>query len=1037
MADDVATTSPPGTTGPPLQSHEGEETAVQGAGTSEDQTNGSEVPAATLPPEPAPPDAESKRKSELEGGTPSQNTTTDASVDVAAESGPFNMYMAGIVEGNDVPLNMDPGDVRVYESTVTTKMKRGGKTDVAEIPIDHKVASKRFNGLPLAASSNRSDNIMSTGFCVGTDDVEFVRGAIIDSEGMPEMGSLGGEVDYGAIIERLVSAASRYVNTGKISWYDLSDGNESVYNRESVGGRVESPHNAITMPYPVKGSRAQSSWIGVMGACLGTGSIVLTNKAPQDSGGSVVYETLSDYDLAECIVCAISELMRIGEESKAGGICLFSAARGWHYENEAVACTAEGSSMSRLYCSGSAATSHGVVVVKGENCKSWPVPSVCSQPQVMQWLDSMGLYTAAAVAVADPCEKVGDKWFPTVITSGSMSPDIMLEAPPGAAELLRMRSEIKNRIANLSPSWCFNMAKILSGASGGTMKEQNIGVLVRLFKTSVSAVARHMSENNALRCMTPFFWIEPQNIFGSEAHDYTNGKECMAIYAARGGGTVEVPMFEKVEVLGATSSHLGQLHIDYSMARRNLGIGHLRYSKAGGLEYMIPLQFREESIVLCGSRDGHSGTFKARARAGDCFDDYMWSHSDIGTPMLGECLQYSPGMLLEVYFGKAGSRRKAGAKYFDGSMSDLDQNLKVNGSQLRIGTVHKLVVRSENETNRNNMICLVNTRAAYGMNVKDKIAVNAISSSWAYGTDMANEKYKMDEPLRLIIEANSNAERQRNCYAAMNARTRTLEEYVGLAEPIGHYSGIPRHNAKVYGNAEREGAGSYGIDSQLMGRDDGREPEDEYDALSYMREWNVDAEALSGENETSGDDYANTKPDVCDHVKPPDEFPVEQAEVEEEAEDEYGTKTRVTRTKYRLKADFEYKYVMKHIVKMDVDMVRVFATLVLKEVANDAGVGIESFRALDRMFAKVGMDVFCGASPMACMLMSMITKNCTAEMMFENARLMVMNSALEKYFIHNIGVADDEDEDEDGDEVEPDGDSGSEDGSEQGDGDAG
>lgn len=244
------------------------------------------------------------------------------------------------------------GTTRIYESVVMSKIKRSGKTDVTNIPVQHQIANSSHPMSPLAAVTRRDGEEISTGFMVTKDALEWVIARVNRANNPLSILTLGRDADYGRILEVMASALARYVNTGRLTWSHVTGGNNSIFNRESIQGRTFTPENSISIPYPDGTQEATSAWIGIVAGALGSGVYVLTNSAPVDSTGSVSIVVPKTETMVESLISGISELLSSMTEAECGSLAMYSIARGWHSENKVISVTDEGDWLRKVYTHG-------------------------------------------------------------------------------------------------------------------------------------------------------------------------------------------------------------------------------------------------------------------------------------------------------------------------------------------------------------------------------------------------------------------------------------------------------------------------------------------------------------------------------------------------------------------------------------------------------------------------------------------------------------------------------------------------------------
>merc|ERR1712238_579599 len=140
-------------------------------------------------------------------------------------------------------------------------------------------------------------------------------------------------------------------------------------------------------------------------------------------------------------------------EAKCGSLAMYSIARGWHSENRVISVTSEGEHLRKVYTHGVSSCPYGVIHVTGKQSPAWPPPAIVTIGRVRQWLDSMGLYTAGAVTIADPCEEIEGVWYPSISIGGEVSLTMTKSEPPIGEEIMRVREDLIEGCDSMTSGW--------------------------------------------------------------------------------------------------------------------------------------------------------------------------------------------------------------------------------------------------------------------------------------------------------------------------------------------------------------------------------------------------------------------------------------------------------------------------------------------------------------------------------------------------------------------------------------------------------
>jgi hypothetical protein len=471
---------------------------------------------------------------------------------------------------------------------------------------------------------------------------------------------------------------------------------------------------------------------------------------------------------------------------------------------------------------------------------------------------------------------------------------------PEDEEIAQVELELMESCDSTTGDWAENMVNILACASGSSTTADCKTTLKCGLDRCILEAFKEMSEMDIGRAIVVYSWIEPQNIMGSEVLEYNSGKHCSIVYVPKDNDNVETKLFENLKGDGKQDVMNGTCYMDYTLARRNVGLAHFRYSKKSGLEFMIPRQLKEEAFMLYGARVGHMGDFENRSINGDCLDDYMWTHGCNGLSGVGESILYESGMAMDVHFSSGGSFRNGKTTYFEGQMSDLEGSTTLSGTRPCVTDYMLHPTKYETCVCRNRMLMANGSLNAAAVHDYDGLII-PICSTGTPLLDKVEGDYLRSKPMRLIVKMRDESMKT-NVYAAMDDRITEIGVTYTNMDVGQPYLGREYHMIPDSGNVNIRG--QVGTDETLP-----VEPIEERHLGSSMpiystfREW-TDTFDIAEKDIRYRSAYRHVplnKPASGTHRR----ANLETSEVTEEVRDKNANKVTKTTTVYKLEEEFD------------------------------------------------------------------------------------------------------------------------------------
>jgi hypothetical protein len=564
------------------------------------------------------------------------------------------------------------GEQRVYYSSLESSMKLNQRTSVTSSTIAVKIerikkANDAMSGDPRLDGGIR----LSQPFNMIKVIAELADKRSDTFRGNTAISANYTRNDHSAIVARLMAAIGRYSQTGKMTFEQLSGNNYDIHNRDKVDGRIEKGSDLIYIPRLTSVDSESFMWYAVIGAAMGCGNKVITDATAVDDQNRVLLNAPSNSQLIMGCIEALSRMANYYALSKATVLFAFAAMKGAHEEMSLVGHTDEGAYIRSVVRRNRFSKSYGVIWSNTSRSPALPVPTAITVDAAAKFFDSVLMYSGACSAVCDPLVKCGEDYYPSVFTAGLTDSTINVPDNPTAEEERQWCSEHAKNISDACGGWASSMAEMLDamlkGASDREYKNSVSGFLVNNFGSMANSDDRHIRH----KVVAPFYWIEPQNIIGSEAKERKATKHGYGVFCEVDEFSKEVDPFEPgSNQVGTGNPMSGAFYIALTAARKNPAIQHLLNNDAGGLQCFVPRQTREDGLTLVGHRRNR-GSFVERCATGDDLESYLWRHATCNTIAPAEMLQLQKGMAVVLVAARFDEETYSHERLFQGNLCDL------------------------------------------------------------------------------------------------------------------------------------------------------------------------------------------------------------------------------------------------------------------------------------------------------------------------------------------------------------------------------
>ncbi|GIM62249.1 coat protein [viral metagenome] len=458
--------------------------------------------------------------------------------------------------------------------------------------------------------------------------------------------------DWSRLIERLAGAIARFSSTGYLSWQTLTAGRAAVFNRDKFDGPIEPGRGVVYIPRVTADTSTSDAWYAAVGAALGCGCTVVTDATENDVNNRVVLRPPMDGFLALGAAEAMSRLGNMMAASGAGGLFGYAMARGVMGEITVRGHVQESICVAKSWRRDRFVLPSGLISVSGERLSTLPMPMRMGREDAIRFVDKILLYTAAACTLSDPMTKVGDNWYPTVLGHGHTDKGLATEtlSPEQVDEVAKENGRALCRIAT---QWADGVAISMSKMLATETAERHKDAVRSMVSRALKSMALDGKNGLGHKVVAPFYWIEPQNIVGSELDGLKMSVEGCGVFCHRRARNVAKQGFECEPKVPTDCGDLF-CELDWKMTtlRRNPIFQHMLGNGGRNAELMRPRRMHEDGLVLPGQTKLKHGSFTHRALRGDSIKDWMWSKRTCGLIAPAEFMCLVPGMGASFHFSK-------------------------------------------------------------------------------------------------------------------------------------------------------------------------------------------------------------------------------------------------------------------------------------------------------------------------------------------------------------------------------------------------
>lgn len=592
-----------------------------------------------------------------------KNKQTSASFPIngkSFDSGVGNL-LSGVVAGALGEL-ITQDQFRRYKSDLTTQTILRGVVDSSTKAILFEVGARNYS----ASSIARHLDITVGGDCAIRVDSLLAADFAGAARKYANFTGDFAVMDLGGVVERLAAGIAFYANTGSLTALQLrGGGNVNVVAVGSATQPVAASRDKVFMPRCVDHVTSPNTYAAIVNAVSGEGGTLVTDVLEIDPAtNQIILPSVSGVDLAEGCYHALRIIGSNYEQSGAGDIFAYALTRGIHSQVTVVGHTDEGGYMRSVLRRGRFAVPFGGIDTRLRGYVGLPRPVSASLGGYQQFVDSIALATAAAVATADPLVSNNGKLYPTVfsVQDGLDRAGVHTDAKDNDSVTLA------NKIMGASSAFAANYVRMLCkifAINGDT------GLVVRhmtmCFGLIPSTGDRHLKH----KVVAPFYWIEPTGVL------HTDDASFDAIKAGFGpltkpGHTAAVPMFEDVSTKELGGGLVG-VNCSWRSARTSGLLTHLQGHRLDGLANFVMRRGDIERFALVG---GTSKAISERMIENADLASYLWGRGQSCIPAPGEMIYTGNALAFIVKLG-----------HFDEQLFSYQDTHVPTASEMMTGTV--------------------------------------------------------------------------------------------------------------------------------------------------------------------------------------------------------------------------------------------------------------------------------------------------------------------------------------------------------------
>lgn len=551
---------------------------------------------------------------------------------------------------------------RRYRSDLTTQTTMRGAVDSSTKAILFEVGPRDYTSTAIA----RHLDLVVGGDCAIRVDSLLAADFAGSARKYANFTGDFAVLDLGGVVERLAAGIAFYANTGTLTPLQLrGGGNVNVVAIGSATQPVAASRDKVFLPRCVDHVTSPNTYAAIVNAVSGENGTLVTDVLEIDPAtNQVILPSVSGVDLAEGCYHALRIIGSNYEQSGAGDIFAYAVTRGIHKVVTVVGHTDEGGYMRSVLRRGRFAVPFGGIDTRLRGYVGLPRPVSANLAGYQQFVDSIALATAAAVAAADPLVANNGKLYPTIFSVQ----DGLDRAGVHTAATDSDAVAIANKITGASSSFAANYVRMLCkifAINGDT------GLVVRHLTMCFGLVPATADRHLKFKVVAPFYWIEPTGVL------HTDDSAFDAIKAGFGpitkpGHTATLPMFEDVSTKDLGGGLVG-MNCSWRSARTSGLLMHLQGHRLDGLANFVMRRGDVERFALIG---GTSLAVSERMIANADLASYLWGRGQSCIPAPGEMVYTGNALAFVVKLGN----------FDENSFSYLDTHVPT-GSEMMTGCV--------------------------------------------------------------------------------------------------------------------------------------------------------------------------------------------------------------------------------------------------------------------------------------------------------------------------------------------------------------
>lgn len=580
--------------------------------------------------------------------SPSQSTDADSkraeSYQNSSNSSQMRQYAKNVMSTSIAPLvntvkcdeffALDKVKCVAYGNVIETSSQVSGQPSITRNPVMYRIQRRDTNNKE-ALLRNHGNDLMAQKFKYNTaisDELQGLNRKYSNFSGAFKYG------DMSAIIHRLAQALACYRAEGDLSWSDCMAGKPIKIRAlgtfddpvSASNAHVFIPRMAAMIDYP-------ATFSALVMAANSTGSFVVTDVVNVTANNAPTVTTYEGNALAQGCFNALRIVLAMMQSCDAGCLASFALTKGMHDICTVVGHTDEGAyTRDILRKQGFVRSYGGIYTAMMEDYMGLPAPTTGDLASYSALVDSILLKTAAAVAIADPCELIGEEYFPSVFCSDGRELGDGSNNEGTAEDALNLSRKIGAGAGNFCKNYIKTLGEIFMVYGN---EETAANFLLSAFQQPHNTANRHLRYNT----VAPFYWIEPTGLF-SIKHSTVANDHGFGVLVGTEEDDANFGIFERYKTI-KTSTNESYLVCQFRSARTSGFILHHALNSLDGLGSMSIHQASFDHFALRGGINESIGTSVENRRN---IGQYLWRRGDGGIPAPAELVYTGKKMMVRL-----------------------------------------------------------------------------------------------------------------------------------------------------------------------------------------------------------------------------------------------------------------------------------------------------------------------------------------------------------------------------------------------------